>query len=391
MLGVSLIIPITAPLILDNSTGLIPVDFPVSLDIIYGFLVGSYPIAQFFGAPILGAMSDRFGRKKVLQISLIGSILGYLLFGYAIAINNLPLMFMSRLLDGFTGGNISVVFSAVSDVSDAKSRAKNFGLIGMALGLGFILGPVTGGLLSNPDLVSWFDFSTPFWASAAVCGLNYFVVTTQFKETFTPNESAPVNILEGLTNIRDAFKMPNLKIVLSSRFFLTMGFSFFTLFFAAFLVKKFDYGPSEIGWLFGYVGFWIALAQGGLVRLLARWFSPVSLIRITTFTLGGALILCLLPSEPWMLYLIIPFVALSQGTLTPNITAVVSFQATKEQQGKIMGINQSIISLGQAVPPFFAGFLSSMNSYYPTVAAAIFVLSGAVIFLLFFKEPQDTR
>ncbi|MCB9234401.1 MAG: MFS transporter [Bacteroidia bacterium] len=384
----TLVIPISAPLILDNVTGIFPPGSEANRDVIFGFLVGSYPIAQFFGAPLLGTLSDKYGRKKILQISLVGSLLGYLLFGYAILINNLPLMFLSRVVDGFTGGNISVVYSAVSDVSDAQSRTKSFGLIGMALGLGFILGPMSGGILSNSELVGWFDMATPFWAAALICSLNFLLVTFDFKETFQPSAQAQVHLLAAFRNLREVFHLPDLKALLIARFFLMFGFAFFTQYFSAFLVRKFGFGPPEIGWLFAWVGLWVVFAQGGLTRILARVLPPESIVRITAITLGVTLIFAILPDKAWLLYLISPFIAISQGTLTPNITGIISFQASREQQGKIMGINQSVMSLGQALPPFVGGWLSSMNASFPTVAAAVLVLTGAGVFIIYFKEKK---
>ena len=139
-------------------------------------------MAQFFGAPILGAMSDRFGRKKILILSLVGTCIGYLFFGAGIAAASLITLFISRAIDGFTGGNISIALSAIADISDPKEKAKNFGLIGMAFGLGFILGPYIGGKLADPSVVGWFTHSTPFWFAAALTFLNIILVTFRSEE-----------------------------------------------------------------------------------------------------------------------------------------------------------------------------------------------------------------
>ena len=146
-------------------------------------LIASYPLAQFFGAPILGALSDKHGRKKIILISLIGTFFGYLLFAYGIITKNVTLLFASRMLDGFTGGNISTIMSAIADVSTVKDKTKNFGMIGMAFGLGIILGPFIGGNLADPNNVSWFNHSTPFWFAALICLFNIALVVFNFKET----------------------------------------------------------------------------------------------------------------------------------------------------------------------------------------------------------------
>ena len=177
MLGVGIVIPVIAPLLLDPSHNMLSVDYTVEArTILLGFLIAAYPLAQFFGAPMLGALSDRFGRKKLLFISLIGTFAGYILFATAILEQNIYLLFFSRLLDGFTGGNISIALSAISDSSDEKSKAKNFGIVGAAFGLGFILGPYIGGKLADPGIVSWFNASTPFWFAAILTAVNLLFV-----------------------------------------------------------------------------------------------------------------------------------------------------------------------------------------------------------------------
>lgn len=392
MLAVGIIIPVIAPIIVGNTTGIFEASFPeTSRHIVMGFLTACFPVAQFFGAPYLGGLSDRFGRRPILLVSLVGSAIGFALFAYAIRINSLELMFASRLLDGFTGGNLSVVFSAISDISDQKARAKNFGLVGMTFGLGFILGPMTGGLLSSPEIVSWFNEETPFWVTGFLFVVACLLVIYWFPETNQNRRVVKVNLFSGLSNIALALRQSNLRVILSALFFQTLGFSFFVQFFQVFLVGKHGYGPEEIGWLFGYVGLFIAFTQGGLVRILTKYFSSVALAKVANFTLAVALPFVLLPDDAAWIYAVCPFIAMSQGVLGPNMTAIVSFQATSEQQGSILGINQSIQSLGQAVPPIIAGVLSSLNIYFPTLAASFFVLVGAIIFITFFRSGNSMQ
>ena len=131
--------------------------------IMFGFLVGIFPIMQFFATPILGQLSDRYGRKPVLALSLAGTALGYLLFAVGIVIKNIPLLFAARALDGITGGNLSVAQASIADVTPPSERTKNFGLIGAAFGVGFIIGPFLGGVLADPSVVSWFNALLLYW------------------------------------------------------------------------------------------------------------------------------------------------------------------------------------------------------------------------------------
>jgi len=164
MLGIGIIIPVIPALFFDDGGSFFTEAMSYeNRSVIYGFLLAAFPIMQFFGAPILGALSDRHGRKPMLMLSLMGTMIGYFLFAIALLYGQLWLLFFSRMLPGFTGGNISIVYSAIADVSDGPERTKNFGMIGMAFGLGFILGPAIGGILADNSIVSWFNAATPFW------------------------------------------------------------------------------------------------------------------------------------------------------------------------------------------------------------------------------------
>ena len=151
--------------------------------IMFGFLVAVFPIMQFFATPILGQLSDRYGRKPVLALSLAGTALGYALFAVGIILRNIPLLFVARALDGITGGNLSVAQAAIADVTSPQDRTKNFGMIGAAFGVGFIIGPFLGGVLADPSVVSWFNAATPFWFAAILASANTAQVLFQFDET----------------------------------------------------------------------------------------------------------------------------------------------------------------------------------------------------------------
>jgi len=138
-----------------------------------GWLMSAFPLAQFLCTPILGQLADRYGRKKVLAFSIGGTAISYALFALGIYTKSIPLLFFARILDGISGGNISVAQAVIGDVSNAKNRAKNFGLVGVSIGIGFILGPFIGGKLSDPAVISWFDAATPFWFAAFLSIINH--------------------------------------------------------------------------------------------------------------------------------------------------------------------------------------------------------------------------
>jgi DHA1 family tetracycline resistance protein-like MFS transporter len=385
MLGVGIIIPVIPGLFFEMDGSMLDPSFTqAQRSILYGFLIAAYPILQFFGAPLLGALSDRYGRKPMLSMSLFGTMIGYLLFAYAIQQEILWLLFVSRMIPGFTGGNISIILSSIADVSDLKTKTKNFGLVGMAFGIGFILGPTLGGILADSTVVSWFSPETPFWFTAFITLVNILLVRFRFRETLDEPSTAPFSVFQGFKNIATSFASPNLRGIFTIVLALSLGFTFFTQFYAVLLIQEFDFTEKSIGLLFGWIGIWLALTQGLLVRKLSDLFAPKAILRVSILALSIGIALVLLPDVSWWFYVIAPIIAIAQGLTSPNITSVISEQASPEQQGEILGINQSMQSLGQAIPPIIAGYLSAINNQFPMIAAATMIFIAWLLYLLIF-------
>lgn len=412
MLGVGIIIPVIPALFFEaNSDFFAP---EVSRDfrsVVYGLLIASFPFMQFFGAPLLGSLSDRFGRKPLLTLSLAGTMLGYLLFAYAIGSGNLLLLFVSRMLPGFTGGNISIVYSAIADVSDEQSRPKNFGLVGMSFGLGFILGPTLGGIMADETVVSWFSPATPFWFTAILTFLNILLVQFNFRETLPskregfqksglgenlnrlkskrPKDFKWKSLFKGFRNVATSFRDPKLRVIFTVVLLLSLGFSFFTQFFSVLLIEKFSYSEKDIGFLFGWIGLWLVFTQGVIVRRLSRIFAPKKIIAFSMLALGLAVGAVLLPEQDFWFYLINPCVAISQGITSPNLTTVVSVQAGADRQGEVLGINQSMLSLGQIIPPLLAGYLNTISGSLPILMGSVVILAGWLVYVLVFRKEKN--
>lgn len=387
LLGIGIVIPVLSPLILNGTGGLVPETWTdAQRSHILGFLIASYPLAQFFGAPILGKLSDRFGRKKILSISLVGTLIGYLLFGLGIVQGNLWLLFGSRILDGFTGGNIAVANSAIADLSpDPQERAKNFGLIGMAFGFGFIIGPALGGLLSDSSVLPWFGPAVPFWFAAILSAINLIFVTFVFKESLHTKVWSQIRFFMGFHNIAKGLRMPKLRVLFAVIFLHAFGFAFFTQFFPVFLVQKFGFGPAEIGGFFAYIGVWIALSQGGFNRLAVSRFSSERILYFGLPFLALALMSITLPNVPAWLWLIQPLVAIFEGLVFPNLTTMVSKISSAEEQGEVLGITQSLRALAESLPPIIAGFIVVINVHLPTLTSASIVALAGLMYFLFFK------
>ena len=384
-LGVGLVIPIFAPLFLSENSNLFSIGTDYATrSFLLGLVLALFPFFQFFGAPVLGTLSDKYGRKNILFLSVLGTFLGYILMVFGIVYQNLLLIVVSRAIDGFTGGNISVATSAISDISDKESRVKNFGMLGAIFGICFILGPFLGGKLSDPTVASFFSYETPFVIASILSFLNLILIATLFKDTLANRIEKTVSFKTGVKNLIRAFTDEKYKTVFTTIFLVSAGFSFFTQFFQAYLVSKFSFSQSQIGELFAYIGIWIVLTQGILVRVVPK-VKPQKVVFYSALFLGLFLMTLVIPENYTYIYFILPFIAISNGLLNPNSQAIISELTDENAQGEIFGINQSVQSLGVAVAPLISGIIYSLDIRLPILTAGVLIVLASINFRKSFK------
>jgi DHA1 family tetracycline resistance protein-like MFS transporter len=383
-IGLTIAIPIFTPLCLDQTGGIIAVgtSIPVRTTIL-GLLLGIFPLCQFFAAPILGTLSDRYGRKKVLLFSLVGMSLGYIVMAVSIVLPHLPLAFLSRIIMGGFSGSLAVTQSAIADLSDEKSRAKNFGLLGAAFGASLFIGPALGGFLSDPAIHPWFNYATPFWLASLLTALNFGQVAWQFSETLPKEKRRHENfhMLIGPINIINAFQDAVRRAIFLVVFFLGFGFNFFTQFFQVYLIDKFASTPSQLGMVYSYIGICSILTQLVIVPTVSKRFRPAQVLTVSLLLLASIFpLLLLVPMFP-LLFAVIIFIPLFNGLSNPNLTAVISSLGGSENQGEILGINQSVQAMTQFLPPLIGGFIVGHHFTLPNWITAASILIAWVLFI----------
>ncbi|CAN5158709.1 tetracycline resistance MFS efflux pump [soil metagenome] len=394
LLGFGILIPVI-PQLLANPLSpeyLLPAGWTINDGFIaLGFLTALYSFGQFIANPILGELSDKYGRKRVLAICLAGTAISYLVFAYAILTKNIPLLFASRFVDGITGGNIAVAQAVIADITKPSERAKSFGLIGAAFGLGFIMGPYIGGKLADPAVVSWFNAATPFWFAAFLGALNWLAVLLWLPETLKERkENIKLHILQSFSNVAKAFKIPNLRTIFISSFLLQGGFTFFTTFAAVFFITRFGFTQGNIGDYFSYIGIWIAFSQVVVTRKVSAMFREDQILKVTIIAMGLCVAAYFLPSVRWQLYLIAPFFAMFNGLTMANMTSLVSKQAGKENQGEILGISSSVQALAQTIPAILSGFIAaSLSSTTPLLVGSATVVVAGLVFNFFYRNSAS--
>ncbi|MEO0898690.1 MAG: MFS transporter [Bacteroidota bacterium] len=397
LLGLSLIFPILGELITDSNYVLGPEVGDATRNLIYGLLSAAYPFTLFFATSLFGSLSDKIGRKKVLVGTLCVSLLGYITFTFGVYSANLPLMFVGRAIQGFGAGNLSILYSAVADISPNDKKAANFGLIGAAFGLGFVIGPFLGGILANPSWLAQFDlqdawftdymvFETPFILGAFMVFINIIQAFFFFRETLpNPDTEKKVSPFTGLVNLGKAMTNIKLRAIFSVVFLQSFGFTFFTTMMQVFLIQKFGMNAGTIGILFAYIGMVIVFSQAVLVRYFASRVSSRKMVPIALLGQSLALLVPLLATELWHLYLVFPAIAVFQALVQPNISTMVSNMAPAHLQGETLGMQQSVQAMSQIIPPLAGGLIVSWSLTSPLW------LASATIFIAWLTFFVDTR
>jgi DHA1 family tetracycline resistance protein-like MFS transporter len=371
------LIPIVPLLFTEPSSSfyLLPENFSVKMGyILLGLMVGLYPLGQFISTPILGELSDRYGRRKVMQISIIGTIITSIAFGIGITLASIPLLFISRLINGLTGGLISVAKAATADESDKEHKSENFGAIGAALGVGLMLGPFLGGFLSS-DLIGFFSATTPFYFAALLSGLSFVMITKELEET-SPMEEKTINWKKPFTQLKKGLSMEGMKKLFAANFFYFSGFAFFTTFIPVYLVKGFGLSQLQVGNYYLYVGLLVIISQGYLVGKFYSRISEEKAAPYVIFLTGFFLFLQPFPSSFIIFLAVIALFALNNAFANIGLNTLISNNASDRDQGLALGTNQSVRSLANAIPSMLSGVAAALTS--PGTALMI---AGTIVML----------
>jgi len=348
-----------------------------------GLLIASYAVMQLIGAPILGRLSDRFGRRPILLISVLGTFIGFLLLGFA---NALWILFASRIIDGLTGGNLSIAQAYISDVTDEKNRSKGLGMIGAAFGLGFIIGPVTGGLLSQ-----W-GYAVPAFAAAAISLINLILIYAWLPESLTQEkrsqmtEKRPAVTLQALLV---AFKRPFTGSLLITRFFFGLAFAIFQTIFSLYGLAKFNLTARDTGFILTYVGILSVVVQGFLVGRLTGWFREDVLIVASVVLMGISLLgWALTPSVFW-LYVVMTPTALAGGLLNTLLSSTLTKAVASQEIGGILGLSTAVESSTRIFAPILGGILLQQIGTWAPGAFGAVVMTGLsfYVFMTIFNHP----
>jgi DHA1 family tetracycline resistance protein-like MFS transporter len=375
MIGIGMIIPIV-PIIFTDPTSPSFLLTGIAQKYWYflaGLATAIFGLVQFFAAPILGELSDIYGRKKLLFLGVTVLAISQGVFAFGIMVGSLALVFISRFIGGIASANFSIAQASIADISTPANRAKNFGLIGAAFGIGFVIGPALGGYLAHI-----FDSaSAPFWIAGGLGLINMISVFFFLPETHTENRALAKKLtpLKAFSNIKTAFTDTVSSHIYKANFFYFAGFAFFTSFSGLYLVQRYNIGEAQLGNYFAAIGIWIVITQMIILRIVTKHRTPIQILRVSMICVAIASALTPFMPTLFLQYVLLPFIAIPQGLSMANLTALLSSSVPKEKQGVALGINGSLSALSQGLAPLFGGVVAGVFG-----VSIPFLMGGLCIF-----------
>jgi multidrug resistance protein len=339
---------------------------------VVGLLVTIYSLAQFIFTPVLGSLSDRYGRKPIIFTSLLIEAVSLAFSGLAWS---LPILALARFIGGLGASNIGSAQAVVADVTSPQERAKGMGIIGACIGLGFVLGPALGGVLSplGPTFI--------FLTAAVIAAINALLVFFFLPETHVRHAATgdrhPLVVFTSWSNI---WRYPLIGRLICINLLFTIAFTGMEAMFPIFAQHNFQWGAMQTGYIFTYVGVIVVLMQGGMVRQLVKVWREQTLLRIGLLLLALGLALLAFSTQIALLLASLGILSIGEGAVTPMVSTMLSFASTKDRQGEIQGLAQGMAGLGRILGPVIASSLYAFSGPpSPFVAGGILGILALIV------------
>jgi DHA1 family tetracycline resistance protein-like MFS transporter len=330
--------------------------------VVIGLLFAVYSLCQLIAAPLLGDLSDRYGRRPVLVFSLAGTVVSFVMLAVA---HSITMLFLARIVDGLSGGNISTARAYVADITEPKDRARAYGLIGAAFGMGFIMGPALSGVLARVS------YTAPIWAAAALTLVATAMAWLWLPETVHRARAGTGNPLDYLPEL---FRRPALRRVLTIDFVYWFSFAIFQTTFALFAARRFGFDASHTGYLFAGFGVLGAVIQGGFIRpIVRRAGDKATFVAGIIFSIGGLTAAAFAHSVFLFALALVPL-AIGMGFGHPTVSSLISRAGRGDEQGRVQGAAGAVESLGRTLGPVWgSASLQRFGEAAPFLTGAMFL------------------
>lgn len=373
-----ILLPIFSFLFSGNSqTSFIQQNFSSIHYILYGVFFSIFSIFQFFSATILGELSDYYGRKKIISLSIIFIVLSFILYILGIKSESIILLFLGRIIAGIGAGCLGVIFASASDLSSEHNKTKNFSIIASASGLGLVTGPLLGGIFSDNKISAYFNLYTPLYLFLILNSICLLLFIFLSKETLIKKTSKNISFNISLVHIRKSLQDSKLKHVYLISFLFTCTLSLFIVFGSSFLVNKFNLTLTGINLFLFFFGICIILAQIFL-QYIYKKLHKLKIISIFSVVYLFGLFLIRSTDTISLTYVSLFFIAFSIGMLYPTILNIIDENTHQDDKGEKLGINTSIQSLAQAISVLCIG----ISTYFINIKNVIVIIMLGVLLVL---------
>jgi len=379
--GYSLMITIFTPMLLRTDSPFIAAGDPMAKrTILLGFLLCLYPLGQFVGSPVMGSLSDRFGRKPVLLISLTITTLCYAAIATALTVGSFVLLATASLIAGLAEANIVTAQSAIADVSAPEDRNRFFGYIYMSVSAAYIVGPLVGGKLADPSLVSWFSYATPFWMAFLLLLITAAATSLLFRETHPATGRQNVPLKHAFTDLAQAITNRRLRSFFWLNFLFYLAIFGFFRCYPMYLVDEYHLGVSRVSEFVAWVGVPIVLANLWLTSFLSARFATKTLAVWSGLLTGVFMIVVVVPRPINALWATLFLASAALALCLPSCATLLSTAAGTEEQGAVMGTNQALQVGAEALSGVIGGLLAAvMVKLSLMVLGAIAILAAVLL------------
>ncbi|TAK78207.1 MAG: MFS transporter [Gammaproteobacteria bacterium] len=391
-MGLGLVFPILNALLFDPSAHFLSPEISSNTrHLLYGVTISIYMFCWFFGAAFLGDVSDQIGRKKSIMVCLLGAFAGYLLSAFAVMLNSLILLILGRVIAGFTAGSQAIAQAAIVDISEPEHKARNLGLILFFTSLGFVAGPMAGGVLSSSNLLPWFNYTMPFYFAAAISLVNAVLLFIFFQETFSRAANIRLRLHYALEIFAAAFKHEKIRELSIVLLVMIFGWSGFYSFISMYLLRVYHFTSFVNGLYMGLMGVGFGIGTGFLINPLTKRFS------LQQCVIGGCLLTALgialtlaAPTVTYVwFYVLLNGIAMASAYST--ILTLFSNQVDEASQGWVMGITGAIMAFAFGINGFLVGLLAELSPKIPLIISTISLVLSAILMKSLYRSSLKNQ
>ncbi|WP_446470964.1 MFS transporter [Xenorhabdus stockiae] len=382
-IGLGMVVAIFPHMMISDAASLFPEGWDHEKKVvILGVFLAIYPLGQFFGASILGKMSDIYGRRKMMLITVAGTAIAFAASSYAVVEASAGLLLLSRLLAGMMAGNVAIAQASMADISEPGNKTKNLSMIQTALGLAWVIGPPIGGWLTNLSLGQFNGYMTPFAIMAVIFTLLFIYTLVTYPDTLEKHTQEKINAFSGLMQIAKAYSQTKLRIAFTIWTIFVAGWWLFESFLPAYLLDIYSFSSFQIGSFLAIMGATYALFQYLVVRHVAKVTKPENMVQYSLVVSSLAVIAISMVSNVIYLHVFITLFVTSMGFALTGLISSISNLAPENEQGEIMGSISSIQALATLIVMLAGGFLDTINIRVTVVGGGLLLLISWLLFVM---------